>query len=77
MALGPGFNGKVGLGQPSTSHTLPCTRFCILQHHSVEVARGNWSAQRNGEHSRGEGWHRETHAVDNTSRHVRPIDEDL
>ena len=40
MALGPGLNGKVGLGHPSASYTLSCTCLCILQDHSVQVAGG-------------------------------------
>ena len=77
MALGPGLNGKVGLGHPSASDTLSCTCLCILQDHSVQVAGGNWGIERDGEQSGGEGWYGEAEVAGNISCHIRAIEKNL
>ena len=77
MALGPGLNGKVGFGDSSTSYTLCCTCLCVLQDHGVQVARGNWGTERDGEQGGGEGRYREAEVAGNISCHIRAVEKYL
>lgn len=77
VALGPGLNGKIGLGHSTSRHTLHSTLFGILQYHCDERARGNRGRQGEGEEGGrlwGEG---ETLFVGHIGRHVCIIHKDL
>lgn len=77
MALGPGLDGKVGLGHSTSRHTLCSTLFSILQYHCDKRARDNRGGKGEGEKG-GCLWREgQTLLVGHIGSHICIVDKNL